>query len=449
MVDIVVEPGLPDAAEQFDDERSSWPGWKFAVLVVVMFILGAVIASIRLPYLALRPGNTFETEIYIAVEGTEAFPSPDGEVYFVTVNQARLNPFEWVLSSLSDSDEVFHEDDLLRGRTFDEQREENATLMLSSQNTSIMAALSELGYDVIEPAGAVVEAVVPGGQTDGTLALNDLITAINDQPILTVDELYDTLVTAETDEMLVIAVQTPGGAPRDLTVTVSDDTSAFLGVIRSETQGESGNGAFIADVVEGGPVSALLQAEDRIVRVGDFDVLDFASLRSALDNYRSGDEVTVEAVRMDGTTAVGSVVLGVRAFERIGILSAQTQFHESELPISVDITTEDVGGPSAGLAFALTILDVLTEGELTGGANIVATGTINFDGTVGPIGGVHQKAFAAEDADAAVFIVPTANLAEAQAAVPDLRIEPVATLDDALEIIAEFGGNALELPELG
>ena len=74
---------------------------------------------------------------------------------------------------------------------------------------------------------------------------------------------------------------------------------------------------------------------------------------------------------------------------------------------------------------------------------------MNRDGSVGAIGGVHQKAFAARDADAAVFLVPSANLDEARAAVDDLRIEPVDTLADALAIIGELGGNVDELPTDG
>jgi len=414
-----------------------------------MFLVGAAIATIRLPYLALQPGDTFETERFVVIDGADAFPNPDGEVQFVTVTQRRLNPVEWVISSLSDSDDVFHEDELLRGRTLDEQREENATLMRTSQNSSILAALFELGYDIVEPAGTVIEAVEPGGPVDGQLALNDLVTAVDGTPTPTVDDFYDALAAAESGAQVVLQVQSPGSDVREVSATIDDDTNAFLGVQRSETQGDPNEGAFIEDVVAGGPVEALLQPGDRVIRVGEFEVTDFASLPGVLDNYRSLDEVVVTAARVDGSEVSGSIVLGVRPFERIGVLSAQTQFHETDLPISVEFTTEDVGGPSAGLAFTLTILDVLTEGDLTGGANIVVTGTISPDGTVGPIGGVHQKAFAADDVDADVFIVPDANFAEAQSAVPELRIEAVANLDEALAVLAEFGGNALELPSVG
>ena len=80
----------------------------------------------------------------------------------------------------------------------------------------------------------------------------------------------------------------------------------------------------------------------------------------------------------------------------------------------------------------------------------MVTGSIDRVGNVGRVGGLHQKSFAALDDGADVFIVPLGNLEEAQAAVPeDLRIEGVSTLEEALEIIAEFGGNAGELPTDG
>ena len=79
---------------------------------------------------------------------------------------------------------------------------------------------------------------------------------------------------------------------------------------------------------------------------------------------------------------------------------------DEQLPFEVDIDTGRVGGPSAGLAFTLAIIDVLSEGELTNGLSIVATGTIDRDGNVGPVGGIHQKTVAAEQAGADVFLVP-------------------------------------------
>jgi PDZ domain-containing protein len=119
-------------------------------------------------------------------------------------------------------------------------------------------------------------------------------------------------------------------------------------------------------------------------------------------------------------------------------------------PVDVEIDTGDVGGPSAGLAFTLAIIDDLTPGELTGGSDIAVTGTISGDGTVGPVGGTGQKAAAVRDAGIRLFLVPRDDY---QAAVDhagdDLDVVAVDTLDDALAALEERGGNVDELPPAG
>ena len=413
-----------------------------------MFGVGVALTTVRLPYLVLEPGDTFETEEYIAVDGLDVFPSPDGEVRFVTVTQRRLTPVGLVMSVIDESEDVFHEDELLRGRTIDEQREENAQLMLTSQNTAISAALVELGFEVAAPNGAVVLSVTEGGPMDGVVERNDVISSVMGSPVSTLDELYEAVEPLEIGSDVTLVVGRAGAETRQVVVTLTNDTAAFLGVARALDDPDDGAGALVDSVVEGGPVDGLLEGGDRVVEVSGTQVGGFAELVDALNALRSGAAVDITVDR-NGERIVNEVVLGSRVLERLGIAEAQTQFRDADLPFDIGITTEEIGGPSAGLAFTLTILDVLTPGDLTGGTDIVVTGTIAPNGAVGAIGGVRQKAFAAKDAGAAVFIVPAANLAEAEDAVDDLRIEGVNTLDDALAIIDEFGGNALELPALG
>ena len=99
---------------------------------------------------------------------------------------------------------------------------------------------------------------------------------------------------------------------------------------------------------------------------------------------------------------------------------------------------------------ALEVFLLLQVGSLMGALPtfllIVVTGAIDRFGNVNSIGGAHQKAFAAQNSDADVFIVPDAKFEEAQAAVPELRVESVSNLSEALDIIAEFGGNVDQLP---
>ena len=446
VLDSVVTPPADATAED------AAPGGSFVywfVLALVMFGIGVALTLVRIPYLVLEPGSTFETEEFVQVEGAESFESPDGEVRFVTVTQRRLSPVGWLISRFRESDMIFHEDELLRGRTFDEQREENAQLMLTSQSNSIAAALTQLGFEVSEPAGVVVIDVIEGGALDGVVSRNDVITAVDGATFTTVQELFDALEPRAPGEEVTLLVNPPGEAPIEVPVTLTGDTAAFLGVARGADVVDAGDGAVIEDVVPGGPVAELLGPGDRITEVDGVAITNFEDLVLMLSERRSGELVQLSAVQPDGTAVEGEVELGSRALERAGLLNAATQFRDAALPFDVEILTEDVGGPSAGLAFTITVLDVLTEGDLTGGNQIVVTGTMNRDGSVGAIGGVHQKAFAARDADAAVFLVPSANLDEARAAVDDLRIEPVDTLADALAIIGELGGNVDELPTDG
>ena len=114
-----------------------------------------------------------------------------------------------------------------------------------------------------------------------------------------------------------------------------------------------------------------------------------------------------------------------------------------DLPFDVGIDTASVGGPSAGLALTLAVLDVLTPGELTGGTGVATTGTIDVFGNVGPIGGAEQKAHAVRRAGIDVFLVPVANFEEAKAgAGDDLEVIAISTLDEALAVLAERGGVA-------
>ncbi len=117
------------------------------------------------------------------------------------------------------------------------------------------------------------------------------------------------------------------------------------------------------------------------------------------------------------------------------------------LPFEVDIDTGEIGGPSAGLAFTLSLLDDLTEGDLTPGRDIAVTGTIGVDGTVGPIGGLPQKVEAVKQTGVDVFLVPASqdDLDAAMAvAGDDIEVIPVATVDEAIAELVRLGGDPVE-----
>ena len=129
----------------------------------------------------------------------------------------------------------------------------------------------------------------------------------------------------------------------------------------------------------------------------------------------------------------------------IGIGEIVPRIEDLSMAIDVSIDTGSTGGPSAGLAFALAIIDSLTEGELTGNQRIAVTGQIFVGGVVGNVGGVGQKAVAARSAGAVAFIVPEGLLEDAQAQAGDMRVFGVSTLDEAIEALAELGGDTNDL----
>jgi PDZ domain-containing protein len=120
---------------------------------------------------------------------------------------------------------------------------------------------------------------------------------------------------------------------------------------------------------------------------------------------------------------------------KIGITIDSAGF-DFKPPFPVSIVTQKIsGGPSAGLMFTLTIYNSLSSKDLTGGMKIAGTGTINLDGTVGPIGGVKQKVAAAEASSARYFLCPVINYAEAISVARTIKVVRIATVQDALDFL--------------
>lgn len=219
--------------------------------------------------------------------------------------------------------------------------------------------------------------------------------------------------------------------------------------------GEHGAGAVIATVVADGPAHGLLVPGDVVVAVDGRPISFSDELITAVGVSTPGASMVFDVVPFD-TQAEGArparrvdVVLGSRPSEPskgyLGV-STFTRDLSFDFPVDVSIDSGSVGGPSAGLAFTLGILDVLTPGSISGGLPIATTGTMSLDGTVGPVGGVHQKVVAARRSGVRLMLVPASEIDEARRFAGDLRIEPVNSLDDALAVLATIGGGDAVLP---
>jgi PDZ domain-containing protein len=203
------------------------------------------------------------------------------------------------------------------------------------------------------------------------------------------------------------------------------------------------------------PAHDVLEAGDQLVSVDGDTISDIDDLQAALAEHQPGDTVRIGYQR-DGESGAGDVQLIASPDDPSRTIIGFQPFDTdtAKLPFEVDISTEDIGGPSAGLAFTLTLIDELTPGELTGDHDIAVTGTIQTDGTVGAIGGLTSKTSAVKQQGAKVFIVPSAqgeaDIAAARAvAGDDLVIVPVDDLEGALDALAKYGGNGLQLGKPG
>jgi PDZ domain-containing protein len=217
---------------------------------------------------------------------------------------------------------------------------------------------------------------------------------------------------------------------------------------------ERGDGGLIAGVVPEYPADGHLQPGEVIRSVDGEPTPLSQDVVAAIRQHEPGETVRldVSASATDAATHPVEIRLaahpeGGGAFLGVEVRTANRDF---DLPFEVKIDAGTIGGPSAGLAFTLGVIDVLTPGELTGGRPIAVTGTIDLDNAVGAVGGVSQKAAAVSDAGIEVFLVPAGEAPAARARVGDtVRIVPVRTLEDALAALRDLGGDvsALGLPE--
>lgn len=194
----------------------------------------------------------------------------------------------------------------------------------------------------------------------------------------------------------------------------------------------------ITAVVEGTPSFGVLDAGERIVAVDGSavrapeDVVEAVRAQPigstlVFTVVRDGEEVDVDVVTAEKPDEPGVPYVGIT----VGIN------YRAEFPIVFAL--DDIGGPSAGMMFALAIVDKLTPEDLTGGGHVAGTGTIDPAGAVGAIGGIRQKLAGARGAGATLFLMPEVHCEEATGHVPDgLTVVPVSSLQGALDALAAW-----------
>lgn len=202
-----------------------------------------------------------------------------------------------------------------------------------------------------------------------------------------------------------------------------------------------GEGAQVVEVMQESPAKGKLLPGDVIKKIDGKEIAIADEVVKTVSSRGIGETLTLEIERdskpikvavktMESKSEKGKSVIGVYI---------TTLNWKPILPLKIEITTENIGGPSAGSMFVMEILNQLSDTDLTGGRKIAGTGTISLDGQIGEIGGVKQKVIAAYRDGAEIFFAPEKNAEDAKKVVENqnLNIEVISVthLDDMLDYL--------------
>ncbi len=339
------------------------------VVAVLLAGLFAAAALMPVPYVTMSPGPTVDVfaksggKPAIRVEGTETYPT-EGDLRLTTVSVTSPGRDISLIEALGawfDGTRAVYPREVIYPpeQSVEDVERQSSVQMVSSQDTAVAVALTELGYDLT--SHTEVLGVSDEGPADGKLKVGDVIVEVNGVEIREVMQVSKAIQKTGPNRPATFVVRRDG---RERTIVV--------------TAGES----------EDDPGRALVGIEIGVGYDFPFDV-------------------------------------------KLGI-------------------SDDIGGPSAGLIFAVAIYDKLTPGALTGGHDVAGTGSIDDKGRVGPIGGIQQKIVAAADAGADIFLVPPGNCESALGAKvteDEIRLVRAPTVSSAIDSLETYAADQeAELP---
>jgi PDZ domain-containing protein len=365
----------------------------------LVIILAAVSSFISLPYYALTPGVSQNVAPLISVP-PDLQQHHTGTVSLVDVEETPIRLIDFLWFKLDGQASIVSSAAIQGPETNAQYYTEGVLDMSDAQQAAQVVALRTLGYDVkAANDGALIYAIDPGSPADTSLAVGDVITGIDSTKVVAVQDL-----TTALDG------RSPGS---DITVTYRPYPSK--------------------------------PATKTVVRLG------------AWRYSGRGNNLTIHCVPVTVNTLMPYIGVSNGAFVPpkagvsatpaacLGLLQSEQWYHVSNLPFPVNLNSEGIVGPSAGLSFTLGLIQKLNRADLTGGIKVACTGTMSIDGQVGPIGGVEQKTFAVRNAGDKIFLVPAANFAEAKKYEgPDLKVYSVSTIQQAISILESYGGKIVK-----
>ena len=200
----------------------------------------------------------------------------------------------------------------------------------------------------------------------------------------------------------------------------------------------TGQGAEVQEVAANSAATGLLERGDVVIAADGQPVATSSDLVAIIQARKPGETIVLR-IRRDNLQRDVSLPLGESPDEpgraRAGLV-VLTHLYDYQLPKELDLETRDIGGPSAGLMFALGIYNAFSPTDITHGLKLAGTGTISTEGRVGAVGGVKYKAMSVQRAKVDAFIVPQDNYEEARANAGRVKVIPVRTFRDALDALA-------------
>ena len=212
--------------------------------------------------------------------------------------------------------------------------------------------------------------------------------------------------------------------------------------------GSKGDGVSVVGILDDSPVKDKLQKGDLLNSINGEEISSATEFIATLRRYQIGDTVTI-GVKRDFDGERKNIEVQTKLIEHVeyegepmvGFL-ATTVNERFDFPFEVDIKTGNVGGPSAGLMMALNVYNNLIPEDITNSLVVAGTGTIEIDGSVGPVGGIKQKVIAAKRAGAELILVPTANFEDAiPMATESTAIAAIDSFEEALKVISEYSSR--------
>lgn len=381
-----------------------WSRRRWKVITIVAVVLAAIIlvaSLVSVPYYAITPGSAQSVLPLIGVPASHA-QSHDGSIDLVDVEVTPLRLIDWLYFKLDSNATLYSSAEIQGPETNAQYSTEGVLDMADAQQAATVVALSQLGYHVtVIPNGSLIYALDPGSPADAGLQVGDVVIGIGSTAVTSPETLSAALFPYKIGQSVPIRYRPyPSGTAK--TATIQTGIWRWMGTGSNEQ------------------LTCLP-----------------ATAKSSLPIAKLYDDKGVLYLPSKQHPGAATACLGV--------LDAEPSYHVV-LPFQVNLNSEGIVGPSAGLAFTLGLMQKLDSGNLTGGLKVAATGTMSVTGQIGAIGGIQQKTIAVRSSGASIFLVPPDNYAIAKKyAGSTLKVFAVSTISQALSVLERYGGKVVKV----